>query len=278
MELTLSLTEAPSAMESRKQSPIKDSQQPQDISFTRRKVGAPLGIAPVNKSPSHRPDLIGKRFGSVKIISPNVLWLGAKSRRFIHVICECETCGYRSVISLSNLEGGRTKGCRTCNQPAPEYPLWLYARVQAMRARCRNPNDANYPRYGARGVEFRFDGVKAGTLWIMKNLGIPDHPELMQLDRADPEGHYEPGNIRWLTVAQNQLNKRGNQAVARMHKFRLEHPEIHYSDSTLKRFFWSGMTDAQVIERFRRPSSKPKGKYGTYSTPDPTIASLVRDS
>jgi hypothetical protein len=155
--------------------------------------------------------------------------------------------------------------------------MWLYARVQAMRARCRNPKDSNYPRYGALGVEFRFEGVKAGTLWIMNNLGIPPNPEDMQLDRIKPEGHYEPGNIRWLTAAHNQLNKRGNQAVARMHKFRLEHPEIRYSDSTLKRLFWSGMTDAQVIERFHQPSSKPKGKFGTFSTPDPTIASLVRD-
>ena len=39
-----------------------------------------------------------------------------------------------------------------------------------------------------------------------------------------------------------------------------------------------GMTDDQIIERYHKPSLKPKGKYGTYSTPDPTIASLVKDS
>lgn len=265
-------------MEYKKSSPTEDSQQPLATSFTRRKVGAPLGTVPTNKSPSHRPDLVGMRFGSVKIISPDVLWLGAKKRRFIHVVCECEKCGYRSVISLSNLESGRTKGCRPCNQPAPEYPMWLYARVQAMRARCRNIRNAQYSRYGALGVEFRFEGVKAGALWIMQNLGIPQNHENLQLDRINPYGHYEPGNIRWLTPAHNQLNKRGNQAMARVHKFRLEHPEIRYADSTLKRLFWSGMTDIQVIERFHRPSWKPKGKYGTFLTPDPTIASLVRDS
>lgn len=264
-------------MASKTPSPTKDSPLHPDTLSTRRRAGAPLGNVPANKSPSHRPDLVGKRFGSVRIISPDVLWLGAKSRRFVHVVCECENCGNRSVISLSNLEGGRTKGCRPCNQPAPEYPQWLYARVQAMRARCRNPKDSRYPTYGARGVEFRFEGVKAGTLWIMANLGIPANPEWMQLDRIDPEWHYEPGNIRWLTVTHNQLNKRGNQAVARMHKFRMEHPEIRYSDSTLKRLFWSGMTEEQIIERFHQPSAKPKGRYGTFSTPDPAIASLVRD-
>ena len=99
----------------------------------------------------------------------------------------------------------------------------------------------------------------------------------MQLDRIDPNGHYEAGNLRWLSVELNQHNKRGNQSVARMHKFRIDYPNIQYSDSTLKRFFWAGMTAEQIVERYHQPSIKPKGKYGTYSTADQIIASLVRD-
>lgn len=264
-------------MATRKQSDTKVSKQRQGTSSIRKMVGAPLGSVPPNKSPSHRPDLVGRQFGRVKVISPDVLWLGLKHRRFIHVVCECVTCGYRAVISLSNLEGGRTAGCRHCGQPAPEYPQWLYARVQAMRARCRNPRDARFPQYGGRGIQFRFSGVKAGTLWIMKNIGCPERDPYLQLDRIDPDGHYEPGNLRWLRVEHNQLNKRGNQAVARMHKLRLEHPEVRYSDSTLKRLFWSGMSAEEIIERYNKPSAKPKGKYGTFSIADPEIASLVRD-
>lgn len=258
-------------------SSTKDSEQLPAISSTRKRVGAPLGSVPANRSPSLRPELVGRQFGRVKIISPQVLWLGLKHRRFIHVVCECVTCGYRAVISLHNLENGKTHGCRNCGQPPKSYPQWLYARVQAMRARCRNPTDNRYHQYGGRGIEFRFSGVKAGTLWIMENLGCPKQDPYLQLDRIDPYGHYEPGNIRWLSVEHNQLNKRGSQATARMHKFRLEHPEIMYADSTLQRLFWSGLTPAQIIERYNKPSAKPRGKYGTYSTPDPIIASLVRD-
>lgn len=270
-------------MESKKSLRTKVLQQPKDISSTPPKVGAPLGTAPANKSESHRPDLVGLRFGSVKIYDSQVFWLGARQRRFIHVLCECVTCGYRNLISLSNLQSGKTKGCRACNQPEPTYPMWLYNRVQAMRARCCSPSNDQYPAYGGKGVEFRFSGVKEGTLWIMENLGIPEFSTIaersrIQIDRIDPYGHYEPGNLRWISVELNQQNKRGNQSVARMHKFRLDHPEIRYSDSTLRRFFWAGMTDEQVIRRYHKPSIKPKGKYGTYSTPDPTIASLVRDS
>lgn len=268
-------------MESKKQSHTKVLQRPLDTLSTLPKVGAPLGSVPANKSESLRPDLVGKQYGSVKVYDQQVFWLGAKHRRFVHVLCECVGCGYRSLISLSNLEGGHTKGCRACNQPVPTYPMWLYNRVQAMRSRCMSQSNSEYPAYGGRGIEFRFGGVKNGTLWIMNNLGVPEYGSTtersrIQLDRIDPNGHYEPGNLRWISVNMNQHNKCGNQAVARTHKFRLEYPEILYADSTLKRLFWSGMTDLQIIERYHKPSTKPKGKYGTYSIADPTIASLVR--
>lgn len=275
--------EAQSAMESKKSSHTKVLRRHQDTLSTLPKVGAPLGSAPPNKSESHRPDLVGLRYGSVRIYDPQVFWLGARHRRFIHVLCECVTCGYRNLISLSNLQSGKTKGCRSCNQPDVTYPMWLYNRAQAMKARCDNKSHTHYHAYGGRGVQFMFSGVKEATLWIMNNLGLPEFRTVtersrIQLDRIDPDGHYEPGNLRWLSVELNQQNKRGNQSVARMHKFRMEHPEIRYADSTLKRFFWAGMTAEQIIEKYNQPSIKPKGKFGTFSTPDPTIALLVRDS
>lgn len=270
-------------MDNNQSSPTKALQQRQDTLSTLPKVGAPLGTAPPNKSELHRPDLVGKQYGSVKIYDPQVFWLGARHRRFIHVLCECVTCGYRNVISLSNLQSGKTKGCRACNQPDVSYPMWLYNRVQAMRARCCATSSPLYPMYGGKGVEFRFAGVKQGTLWIMENLGLPTFSSVaersrIQIDRINPAGHYEPGNLRWLSVELNQHNKRGHQSVARMHKFKIDHPEIRYSDSTLKRLFWVGITEKEIVERYHKPSAKPKGKYGTYSIPDPTIASLVRDS
>lgn len=147
-----------------------------------------------------------------------------------------------------------------------------------MRARCNCKTDHNFPAYGGKGVEFRFEGVKAGTLWIMKHLGIPANYRDLHLDRIDPYGHYEPGNLRWITVVHNQYNKRGHQASARAHRFRMEHPEIRYSDATLRDLFGLGLDDDAIVARFHRPSRKPKGKYGTYSMPDPSIASLVRDT
>lgn len=262
-------------MESAQSFDTLDLPQPQITLSRQRLAGARLGTVPTNKRPSEQPELVGQRFGSVTIISPQVIWLGARERRFMHVLCECVGCGYRSIISLSNLQGKRTKGCRACNQPQ-RFPKWLYARANSMRQRCRNPKDRRWKDYGGRGIEFRFDSVTMCALWIKENLGIPQDAEFLHLDRKDNNGHYEPGNLRWATVALNQNNQRSTRWGPLIHKFKLQHPDVRYADASLKVLFRRGLSFMEIAERWKLPSFKPKGKYGTYSTPDPAIASLAR--
>jgi hypothetical protein len=112
------------------------------------------------------------------------------------------------------------------------------------------------------------------ALWVQENLGLHKDKEL---DRIDNEGHYEAGNLRYVTPAQNLANSRKQKVSAEFHAFRQEHPEIRYADATLRRLLLQGMTPEQIIERYNRPSAKPKGVYGTFSTPDPDIASRLRE-
>lgn len=248
----------------------------QGTSSPRKKAGAPLGVVPKNKQPSERPELVGQQFGNVKVFSPTVVWLGPKNRRIQHVFVECVKCFSRACVSLDNLRKARTGGCLPCGRPPQTYPDWLYQRVQAMKHRCCNPNNSNYANYGGRGIRFNFAGVKEGTLWIVKNLGLPPQDPYLQLDRIDPDGHYEPGNLRWADVRVNQLNKRGRQGTARMHAFRLEFPHVTYADTTIIGLVNQGLSYAEIAARWAKPSQKPKGVYGTSSTPDLAIASLVR--
>lgn len=53
-------------------------------------------------------------------------------------------------------------------------------------------------------VEFRFESYEQ----FLAELG--PRPEGMTLDRIDPNGHYEPGNVRWATYAEQCRNKRSN--------------------------------------------------------------------
>ena len=264
-------------MESDQSSHTPALPQPQITPLKQRTVGARLGSVPTNRRPSSQPELVGQRFGSVMVISPDLLWLGQRERRFVHVLCECVTCGYRSVISLSNLRGGRTKGCRSCNQPQ-RFPKRLYARAHSMRQRCENPKDRRYKDYGGRGIEFRFDSVTICALWVKENLGIPPEPETVELDRINNNGHYEPGNVRWSTRSVNMNNTRVSKWGPLMHKFRLLHPEGRYADASLRGYLAAGMSFAEIVERWKTPSHKPKGKYGTFSIADPVIASLAKDS
>jgi peptidoglycan/xylan/chitin deacetylase (PgdA/CDA1 family) len=73
-----------------------------------------------------------------------------------------------------------------------------------MKSRCTNPNHPSWPRYGGRGVEFRFADVETAAAWIAENLGL--HAEL-EIDRIQNDGHYEPGNLRYATRRENNLNR-----------------------------------------------------------------------
>lgn len=206
-----------------------------------------------------------------------VTWKGPrwKQKRYIQVACA--TCGTESEVQLNWLLGKQPPGCAKCRK-AEQTPPWLVARVKSMKARCTNTSHIAYADYGGRGIEFRFASARAGAEWIMENLGIPERDPNTQLDRINNDGHYEPGNLRWVSKQMNTANTRRGGWVAKVHKFRMDHPEIRYADKTLRNMFSMGLTDEQVIERYHRKSDKPKGVYGTYVTPDPAIASLAKDS
>lgn len=88
-------------------------------------------------------------------------------------------------------------------KPSPEYVCFYSA-----RARCQNPNDRGYPQYGGRGIQFRFDSYTD----FLNHVGRKPSKE-HSLDRINVNGHYEPGNVRWATRSQQQLNRTCTQYV-----------------------------------------------------------------
>jgi len=82
----------------------------------------------------------------------------------------------------------------------PEYGHW-----QAMRRRCLSKNHKDYARWGAVGVKIceRWNDFAL----FLEDVGPKPSPE-MSLDRVDPDGNYEPGNVRWATPAQQMRNRK----------------------------------------------------------------------
>lgn len=82
----------------------------------------------------------------------------------------------------------------------PEHSSW-----KSMKARCYNKNNAEYYRYGGRGI-------KVCDRWLhsLPNFvaDMGKRPDGMSLDRIDPYGNYEPSNCRWATAQQQNRNYR----------------------------------------------------------------------
>lgn len=87
---------------------------------------------------------------------------------------------------------------------SPEYKAW-----SDMKVRCLRPNHKSFRNYGARGIKIcerwmRFDEFFA-------DMG--NRPEGCSLDRRDNNGDYEPGNCRWVTLDEQNRNKRNNHLI-----------------------------------------------------------------
>jgi hypothetical protein len=83
---------------------------------------------------------------------------------------------------------------------------YLYMAWQDMKRRCHDPRHWHYELYGARGIavcpEWR-ESFEAFALYIGERP-TPKH----SLDRIDNDRGYEPGNVRWGSVEEQQNNTR----------------------------------------------------------------------
>lgn len=83
----------------------------------------------------------------------------------------------------------------------PEWLAW-----RSMRVRCYDKNHPKYEHYGGRGIDVFDDWKKSFTSFYEHVGNRPSN--LHSLDRIDVNGDYEPGNVRWATYKEQNLNQR----------------------------------------------------------------------
>ena len=67
-----------------------------------------------------------------------------------------------------------------------------FAAFNNAKQRCQNPNHPKYPHFGARGICVLFRDFRH----FLEDIG--PRPGGTVLGRKDNDGHYEPGNVRWV--------------------------------------------------------------------------------
>lgn len=82
----------------------------------------------------------------------------------------------------------------------------------AMIRRCYSPTYSSYKRYGAKGVKV-CDRWRQSYVNFVDDVGLRPSKE-HSLDRwPNGTGNYEPGNVRWATVTEQQRNRSNNRMV-----------------------------------------------------------------
>ncbi len=127
--------------------------------------------------------------------------------------CKKERLARTDVIRKAEKEG-RELHCKPCrnqarfeNRPHPRKgtgvkndAIKAYANSSYAKAKQRCKMGAkHHPAY--EHVEFKFESFEQ----FFELLG--PRPPGYTLDRIDPLGHYEPGNVRWATIAEQAANR-----------------------------------------------------------------------
>ena len=170
-----------------------------------------------------RLDLTGQRVGRLTVVEACENYVSKTGRKYSAWLCRCDCGNYKKVLTINI----RQKTVRSCGCLAKKvhsqsvqkaikastkhgdtgsrlYQIWA-----AMKRRCYNPNTAYYEIYGGRGVTVceSWQNYVPFKEWAY-SVGYTD---TLTLDRIDCDGDYTPNNCRWISIQEQQRNRRNNR-------------------------------------------------------------------
>ena len=196
-----------------------------------------------------------KNFGKVFVFGTVREFMGRKQ---IHAACWCRYCGAGSMQRASDVLRKNFRGCDckfigSIRERTQEYgwpPPWpveqrepievtmMRGELRSMIARCHDPGNRDYPRWGAKGI-FVCERWRNSFEAFLEDNGV--RPLEMTLERIDNRGPYSPENCMWATREQ-QTDNRSNTI----------HLEYQGENLTLAKLAKRlGSTYAQAYRRYR---------------------------
>lgn len=182
-----------------------------------------------------RIDITGRRFGRLIAEKRLDTRISPSGRKYSVWLCKCD-CGNYTEARLSNLQQGSVLSCGClshevhsqtakrlklgakafkhgdANHNVPLYGVWT-----AMKRRCNNPHAAYYEIYGGRGIKVCDDWQ---DYTVFKEWAISSGYQTgLTIDRIDCDGDYTPSNCRWITMQEQQRNRRNNKHYEYKGKF-----------------------------------------------------------
>jgi hypothetical protein len=150
-----------------------------------------------------RTDLIGRRFGRLKVLT----YVGNDKHRRSQWQCRCD-CGTERFFSSQHLINGRSSSCGCVLGYVPFKQIKhgfarrgnnaLYAVWKGMIRRCTSFNDKHWNSYGGRGIGVcdAWKNIATFVRWSEANGWALDK----ELHRKNNDGNYEPDNCEWLSM------------------------------------------------------------------------------
>jgi hypothetical protein len=162
-------------------------------------------------------DLVGARVNWVTVVA----YLGKLETKYHHYLIQCD-CGTEKKALRHQLAGKRlieSCGCvarmmaKAIGERFRTHGLSntsINNRWSGMMARCYQPTNKKYARYGGRGI-------KVCERWhafenFFEDMGHPPS-RAHSLDRIDVHGDYSKENCRWATQKTQQNNRENNRVL-----------------------------------------------------------------
>lgn len=156
-------------------------------------------------------DITGRKFNKLLVIKKN----GSDNRKEVLWLCKCE-CGNFITVPGYRLRHGDTKSCgcnkremiSKANSKHGHSGDRLYKIWTDMRRRCLNPRRREFKWYGGKGVKItpEWDSFMCFSNWAEES-GYKDN---LTIDRIDGDGDYSPQNCRWISISEQQRNRKSN--------------------------------------------------------------------